>query len=138
MLTASEDAAEMRECLAAGAAGFLPKAALASELLPAIHSLAAGGHYVHPSVMEKLIKAEFPSRAPDATTISERQTDVLRLIARGFSNKEIAAQLSLSVKTIETYKARGMERANLSSRVDLVAYAAAQGWLDSPRSQRDR
>ena len=69
---------------------------------------------------------------PDQTAeLSERESDVLRLVAGGHSNKEISAQLGISVKTVETYKARAMEKLGFRSRVDVVRYAAGQGWLQS-------
>ena len=70
-----------------------------------------------------------PVDTPARGEVSGREADVLRLIAQGYSNKEIAARLDLSVKTVETYKARGMEKLNLGSRVDIVRYAVQRGWL---------
>jgi DNA-binding NarL/FixJ family response regulator len=66
------------------------------------------------------------------TTLSEREESVLRLIAQGYSNKQIAVRLELSVKTVESYKARAVEKLNLASRVDIVRYATEHGWLSQP------
>src|SRR6478736_4618559 len=85
----------------------------------------------HPIVREglRLLDAEAAADLPAPDVLSDREREVLMRIAQGFSNKEIAAALALSVKTVETYKARVMEKLELRSRVDMVRYAARQGWL---------
>jgi two-component system response regulator NreC len=132
-LTMHEDASYVREMVDAGAAGYVLKRAASEELIGAIRSVAEGGTYVDPRVAGRLLQSLVPRRnAPaEANALSERENDVLRLIAQGFSNKEIAAQLNLSVKTVETYKGRGMEKLGLRTRVDIVRNAAARGWLPS-------
>ena len=129
-LTAFDDGSHVREALAAGAAGFVPKSAAAVDLIAAINAVAAGGHYVHSRVVSAILGVRERNDG-DATALSARETEVLKLVAQGFTNKEIAAKLSLSVKTIETYKARGMEKINAGSRVDLMRHAVARGWLDA-------
>lgn len=132
-LTMHEDASYVREMVDAGAAGYVLKRAASQELIGAIRSVAEGGTYVDPRVAGRLLQSLVPRRhAPsEANALSERENDVLRLIAQGFSNKEIATQLTLSVKTVETYKSRGMEKLGLRTRVDIVRSAAARGWLPS-------
>jgi DNA-binding NarL/FixJ family response regulator len=133
MLTVHEDRATLRQLLDLGVAGYLVKRSAADELLRAIHAVAAGGTYIDPAIAGKLVGAggAGASRSPSGTTVelSERETDVLRLIANGHSNKEISARLGISVKTIETYKARAMEKLGFKTRVDVVRHAASKGWL---------
>jgi two-component system response regulator NreC len=126
-LTAAEDERAVRESLAAGAAGFVPKSAAAVELIAAIHAVATGGRYLHPRSMPALIRTLPAGRCQGE--LSAREGEVLRLVALGSSNKEIASQLSLSIKTVETYKARAMEKIGASSRVDIMRFAVRRGWL---------
>ena len=131
-LTAHEDCSYLRHMLEAGAAGFLLKRAAADQLIQAIHSVAANGGYIDPTFAGKVL-SNFMRPASKAKTqaneLSERETEVLRLTAWGFGNKEIAAQLDISVKTVETYKARLAEKLNLTSRTEIVRYAVRHGWL---------
>lgn len=130
-LTMHEDTSYVREMVDAGATGYVLKRAASEELIGAIRAVAGGGTYVDPRVAGRLIQSLVPARsvAREPGVLSEREDHVLRLIAQGFSNKEIASQLALSVKTVETYKARGMEKLGLRTRVDIVRNAAARGWL---------
>lgn len=132
-LTVYEDVGHVRRLLKAGASGYLLKRVAADELTHAIRKVGTGGMYLDPNVADKVIGGylrKSPSSASsDSGNLSERETEVLRLIAWGYSHKEIAAQLCLSVKTVETYKARLMGKLDLRSRVDLVHYAVQQGWL---------
>jgi DNA-binding NarL/FixJ family response regulator len=133
ILTVLEDRATLRQLLDLGIAGYLLKRSAADELLRAIHAVAAGGTYLDPAIAGKVIGnmgtgASRSSGGP-VPELSERETDVLRLIANGHSNKEISARLSISVKTIETYKARAMEKLGFKTRVDVVRHAASKGWL---------
>ena len=132
-LTVHEDKGYLRQLLAAGAAGYVLKRAAAEELIHAIRVVAAGGVYLDPALAGKVVGGFVrrpPARAPPTGgELSEREAEVARLTAAGHSNKEIAARLELSVKTVETYKARSMEKLGLQSRADLVRYAVQQGWL---------
>jgi DNA-binding NarL/FixJ family response regulator len=131
-LTVHEDTSYLRELLDAGAAGYVLKRAAADELIRAIRAVASGGVYVDPRIAAKLVNTFSPAKtsAPTAMAeLSERETAVLRFIAQGYTNKEIASQLGLSVKTVETYKARSMEKLGLRSRVDIVRTATERGWL---------
>ncbi len=131
-LTVHEDKGYIRQLLAAGAAGYVLKRAAAEELIHAIRVVAGGGIYLDPTMAGKVVGG-FVRRATGADSqlavLSERETEVGRLTAAGYSNKEVAARLDLSVKTVETYRARAMEKLGLQSRADLVRYAVQQGWL---------
>src|SRR5262249_45624217 len=98
----------------------------------AIRAVAGGGTYIDPALAQSVVGPFVgrPEAAGEPTPVlSEREEEVVSLIAQGYSNKEIAARLKLSVKTVETYKARSLEKLGLRSRVDLVRYATQQGWL---------
>jgi DNA-binding NarL/FixJ family response regulator len=134
-LTVHEERGYLRELLAAGAAGYVLKRAAAAELIRAIRAVADGGTYIDPVLAASVIDTSVrpPTTEPEAADLSEREAEVVRQIARGYSNKEIAARLGLSVKTIETYKTRSMEKLQTRSRVELVKFAARRGWLtDEP------
>ena len=131
-LTVHEDKSYLRLLLEAGAAGYVLKRAAAAELVQAIRAVAAGGTYLDPTMAGSVVD-DFvhPAERRDtpAVELSERETEVVRLIALGYSNKEIASQLGLSVKTIETYKTRSMEKLCMRNRVDIIKYAVRRGWL---------
>ena len=130
-LTVHETKSHMRRVLQAGASGYIVKRSAAEELIQALHAVAAEGVYLDPIVVTKLVASVKPPWAePSASEkLSERESEVLRMIALGYANKEIAAQLNLSVKTVETFKSRSMEKLGLRSRVDIVRYAIDRGWL---------
>lgn len=132
-LTVHEDKSYLRELLEAGALGYVLKRAAGEELIQAIRAVSTGGLYVDPHIAAKLVSTfvQPGSRLGGTGELSEREGTVLRLIAQGHSNKEIAAQLGVSVKTIETYKARSMEKLGLRSRVDIIRIAGERGWLRS-------
>ena len=136
-LTVHEEREYLTQLLRAGASGYVLKRAAPAELIQAIRTVASGGTYIDPSlaatVVEGYLDAE-TSSADDDAVLSERERQVLVGIARGFSNKEIASRLGLSVKTIETYKARVAEKMGLRTRVEIVRYAARRGWLDETSS----
>ncbi len=131
-LTVHEDGSYLRMLLEAGAAGYVLKRAAVGELVQAIRAVAAGGTYIDPAMAGVLGDFVRPTQDRDAPAVelSEREGEVVRLVALGFSNKEIAARLRISVKTVETYKARSMEKLGLKGRVDIVRYASRRGWLD--------
>ena len=131
-LTVHEDKGYLRQLLAAGAAGYVLKRAAPEELVHAIRVVAAGGVYLDPGMAGKVVGGfvrRSAEAAPAGDELSEREAEVVRQTAAGFSNKEIAAELSLSIKTVETYRARAMEKLGLDSRSGLVRYAVQQGWL---------
>jgi len=132
-LTVYEDRGYVRQMLDAGASGYVLKRAVTDELVRAIRTVAAGGSYVDPTLAGGLVNSYFnqetsEGRAP-AGELSEREAQVLRLIAWGYSNKEIGWKLNISVKTVDTYKLRLMEKLSLRSRTDIVRYALKQGLL---------
>ena len=132
-LTVHEDEAYVRECLRAGASGYLLKRATTEELLRAIRVVGSGDTYIDARVAHSLIKTlTHPPAVVRGTLVdlSEREAQVMRLIALGYSNKEISAQLGVSIKTVETYKQRSMEKLGLKSRVDIVRLASERGWLN--------
>jgi DNA-binding NarL/FixJ family response regulator len=134
-LTRHGDDAYLQELLRAGVSGYVLKQSAPAELLQAIRVAAAGGQYLDSSLTAR-VTAGFLGRegkkvAKAGASISERESEVLRLIACGYSNKEIAARMSLSVKTVEAHKANGMRKLGLSGRIDIVKYAILQGWMNN-------
>lgn len=127
-LTLHEEPAYVRQLLQAGAHGFILKRSAAEELIHAIRSVLAGGLYLDPGVAAKIL-VEPKSSIDKADPLSEREIMVVRLVAKGFSNKEISGQLSLSVKTVETYRSRACEKLGLRTRAALVRYATIEGWM---------
>jgi len=133
-LTRHTDAGFIQQLLAAGASGYVLKQSASSELVRAIRTVASGASYLDPQITGKVIGGYVSSKprfneAP-AKELSERETEVLRLIAWGYSNKEIATRLDLSVKTVETHKANAMHKLQMRSRIDIVRFALLQGWLE--------
>ncbi len=130
VLTMHENPSYLRTALTEGAAGYVVKDAADTDLLRALRSVAQGQTYVHPTLVASLLQPEPVSPSTPEVRLSQREEQVLRLVARGHTNREIAEQLSLSVKTIETYRLRGMQKLGLESRAELIQYALQQGWLD--------
>ncbi len=132
-LTAHDDRAHLTRLLQAGAAGYVLKRGAADELVRAIRSVAAGATYVDPTLAGSLLRTvahPFGADGRAATDpLSDREEEVLRRIAWGESNKEIARSLGISTKTVETYKARIHDKLGLRSRTDMVRYAVRLGWL---------
>lgn len=129
VLTAREDATHLPRLLQAGATGYVLKHGAADELIRAIRSVAAGSSYVYPTVAGALLKKATRSFGGDTHPLSEREEEVLRRVAWGEGNKEIAENLGISTKTVETYKARIAEKLGLQSRTDMVRFALKRGWL---------
>jgi two-component system, NarL family, response regulator NreC len=128
-LTRHADNGYLQQLMRAGAAGYVLKQSRPAELLFAIRSVATGGKYLDSSMTPPVVgKAAVPGPEP-TTPLSPRETEVLRLIAWGNTNKEIASRLDLSVKTVEAHKANGMRKLNMRGRIDIVRYALLQGWL---------
>lgn len=132
-LTRHADSSYLQQLLRAGAAGYVLKQSRPAELLHAIRAVAAGGKYLDASmagpVLGSYAKTVAAAGAEPAAPLSPRETEVLRLIAWGNTNKEIAARLDLSVKTVEAHKANGMRKLGMRGRIDIVRYALLQGWL---------
>ena len=133
-LSVHEDTSYLSQMLAAGAAGYVLKRSAGAVLIQALRTIAAGEVYIDPSLVGRMLShlAQPPAgqQSQPVSALSEREHEVLRRVAQGYSLKEIAAQLSLSVKTVETYKSRASEKLNLPSRAALVRYAMQQGWFD--------
>lgn len=128
-LSAYEDHGFVTQVLRVGARGYLLKRAAAEELVQAVRTVAAGGVYLEPALAAVLAASPGPTSAASDENLSDRERHVLRLLAIGYTNKEIGARLKISAKTVETYKTRGMEKLALRGRVDLVQYASRRGWL---------
>lgn len=134
-LTAHDDRSYVSQLLEAGASGYMLKVAASEDLINAIRVVAAGGIYLDPAVADKVLDSYRRGKPPkgriQGAKLAQREEEVLRLIAEGYINKEIAARLSISTKTVETHKARAMEKLGLRSRAALVRYALDQGWLQN-------
>jgi DNA-binding NarL/FixJ family response regulator len=132
-LTRHTDDGYLQQILRAGASGYVLKQSPPAELLHAIRAVVRGGKYLDPSVTGKVMgtyTGHAASLRGDAQgSLSDREAEVLRLIAWGYSNKEIAARMEISVKTVESHKANSMRKLGMQSRIDIVRYALLQGWL---------
>jgi two-component system response regulator NreC len=132
VLSMQDDPQYVRQAFAVGASGYVLKEAADSEVVAAIREVARGGRYVHPELGARLVAAETDERRrAEEDPLSEREREVLRLLALGHTNQEIAQQLYISVRTAETHRAHIMQKLRLSSRADLVRYALEQGMLDA-------
>jgi len=133
-LTANEDRAYMTELLRLGVLGYLFKRSAAKELLQAIERVAHSERFLDPAIMDQMVCATIDESGRNGQgavqpSLSDREVEVLRLIACGYTNKEAARLLDISAKTIETHKARGMVKLQLRSRAELIRFAATQGWI---------
>ncbi len=132
VLSMQDDPQYVREAFAAGASGYVLKEAADAEVVSAIREVARGGRYVHPELGARLIAAEAEERRREAEDpLSEREREVLRLLALGHTNQEIAKMLYISVRTAETHRAHIMQKLRLQTRAELVRYALEQGLLES-------
>lgn len=134
ILTRHADKTYLKQMFDAGIAGYVLKQSEPNELLRAIKILANGGSYLDPAITGSFFNIYTGKQAKTRGEIvgellSERESEVLRLIARGFSNKEIAAHLETSIKTIESQKASALRKLDISGRNEIVNYAILQGWL---------
>ena len=131
VLSMQDDPSYVRQAFAAGASGYVLKEAADTELVDAVRAVAGGGRYVHPALGARLVAAEAEEQARrDADPLSEREGEVLRLLALGHTNQEIAKQLYISVRTAETHRAHIMQKLGLSSRAELVRYALDHGLVE--------
>jgi two-component system response regulator NreC len=130
VLSMQDDPRYVREAFAAGASGYVLKEAADSEVVAAVREVAAGNRYLHPALGARLISAEEEARAAtEADPLSEREHEVLRLLALGHTNQEIAKMLYISVRTAETHRSHIMQKLRLTTRAELVRYALANGLL---------
>jgi two-component system, NarL family, response regulator NreC len=133
VLSMQDDPQYVREAFAAGARGYVLKEAADNEVVAAVREVASGGRYVHPELGARLVAAESEERRrAEEDPLSERESEVLRLLALGHTNQEIAKQLFISVRTAETHRAHIMQKLRLSSRAELVRYALDRGLMENP------
>jgi two-component system response regulator NreC len=133
ILSMQDDPAYVREAFAAGASGYVLKEAADAEVVAAVREVAGGQRYVHPTLGARLVAAEAEERArAEEDPLSEREHEILRLLALGHTNQEIASELYLSVRTVETHRAHIMQKLRISTRAELVRYALDRGLLDQP------
>lgn len=130
VLGAKDEPQAVQDAFAAGASGYLLVEAVESEVVAAVREVAAGGRYVNPELGARLVAAESQARRrAEGDSLSEREHEVLQLLALGHTNQEIAKQLVISVRTAETHRAHIMGKLGLSSRAELVRYALDRGLL---------
>ncbi|HYZ20194.1 MAG TPA: response regulator transcription factor [Gaiellaceae bacterium] len=133
VLSMQDDPRYVREAFSAGASGYVLKEAADAEVVDAVREIAAGGQYVHPELGARLVAADAEARARSAADpLSDREREVLRLLALGHTNQEIAGMLYLSVRTVETHRAHIMQKLRLETRAELVRHAIDQGLLEEP------
>jgi DNA-binding NarL/FixJ family response regulator len=130
-LTRHDDAAFVEELKKAGASAYVLKQSASRELLEAVRAVAVGGSYLDTALKAREMRTidDLATRAP---AVSEREKQVLRMMAVGHSNKEIAAALGITVKTVEVHKANAMRKLRLRGRIDVVRFAILHGWLQEP------
>ena len=136
ILSVHEDRAYLRRLLEMGVSGYVLKRSVPGELIAAIRAVAAGGIYLDPAIAGMVIRRGSHRgtmrNIERPTELSSRDTEVSQLAAAGYTNKEISLRLLIGVQTIETYKARPMEKLGLNNRAELVRYAIVKGWLNGP------
>jgi DNA-binding NarL/FixJ family response regulator len=142
VLTVHEDKGYVQHMLKCGVSGYILKRAVVEELISAIRTVATGNIYLESSLAEKVLGNYSHKHSVGESSahgeLSARETEVLRLTARGYGNKEIANKLAISTRTVETYKGRLMEKLGFRSRVDIVRYAINRGWLPQPGENSDQ
>lgn len=135
VLTLHEDRAYLNQALEAGARAYILKRSAVENLVHGIRTVMIGGIYVDPAISGRLSDGKRASGRSSAgggftPALTSRETEVLKMAALGFTNKEIASRLDVGVKSVETYKARGLEKLGLKTRAELVRYASTEGWLE--------
>ena len=133
ILTRHDDYRYVQQCLQAGVSGYVSKVSSATELLHAIRVVSTGRSYLDPRITEQVVhhavRADAKRSGQSAEALTERETEVLRLVARGYSSREAAGALDISVKTVEAHKAHAQAKLGVQSRADLIRFAALLGWL---------
>jgi DNA-binding NarL/FixJ family response regulator len=133
MLTLHEDRAYLRQALDAGARGYVVKRSAAANLVSAVSSVLAGGIYIDPAIVNRVLSRSSASNrasVPEIRDLTDRETEVLKLSSRGLTNKEISHRIGVGVKSVETFKSRGLAKLEIQSRADLLRYASQVGWLE--------
>jgi two-component system response regulator NreC len=135
VLSMQDDPSYVREAFAAGAQGYVLKEAADDEVVSAVREIAKGGRYVHPTLGARMVAADAEERAAaEADPLSEREREVLRLLALGHTNQEMAEKLYISVRTAESHRAHIMQKLRLTTRAELVRYALSHGLLTDDAS----
>ena len=134
ILTLHEDRAYLNQALQAGVRGYLLKRSASENLVQAVRAVVVGGLYIDPAKASEIFSSDkrrstVTSREPGESELTEREAETLKLIALGETNKEIARRFDVSVKTVETFKARAASKIGLKTRADIVRYAVTHGWL---------
>lgn len=133
-LSRHTDDGYLQQLLAAGANGYVLKQSAPNHLVTAIREIVEGNAYLDPALTKKVIGGiagrSTTTRGENKQPLTDRESEVLRLISLGYSNKEIGASLDLSVKTIEAHKSNAMRKLGISGRIDIVRYAILQGWME--------
>jgi two-component system, NarL family, response regulator NreC len=130
VLSMQDDPSYVREAFAAGAQGYVLKEAADDEVVSAVREIANGGRYVHPTLGARMVAADAEERAAaEADPLSDREREVLRLLALGHTNQEMAEKLYISVRTAESHRAHIMQKLRLTTRAELVRYALSHGLL---------
>lgn len=135
VLTVHRDRVYVRQVMSAGATGYVLKLARPGDFLQAIRTVAGGGIYIHPGVAEAVVEtvAEAIRRDElDRPALTPREIELLQLMAKGYNNKEISGRMEITVKSVETYKVRVMDKLGFRSRVQVIQFALHQGWLHVP------
>jgi DNA-binding NarL/FixJ family response regulator len=132
-LTRHTDTGFIQQLFRAGVSGYVLKQSASAKLIEAIHTVIAGNHYIDPAITGKVINSytnrQIKLDRSSQNSLSDREEEVIKMVAWGYSNKEIAARLDISIKTVEAHKANSMKKLDLRSRIDVVRYALLQGWL---------
>jgi two-component system response regulator NreC len=132
VLSMQDDPRYVREAFAAGASGYILKEAADTDVVAAVREVADGRRYLHPALGARVMESEARQREEaDADPLSEREREVLRMLALGHTNQEIAQMLYISVRTAESHRAHIMQKLRLSTRAELVRYALAHGLLEA-------
>lgn len=133
-LTRHTDDSYLQQLIKAGASGYILKQSAPDELLRAVRAVASGEGYLDTALTKKVlgdyVNRSNALRGENKTEMTNRESEVLRLIARGYSNKEIGERMNISVKTVEAHKANAMKKTDMRSRIDIVRYAILQGWME--------
>ena len=131
-LTRHTDDAYLQQLIQAGASGYVLKQSAPTELIRAIRTVAEGKSYLDPLITNKVMgnyAGRSALRGENKSELTDREAEVLRMIALGYSNKEIGSRMGISVKTVEAHKANAMRKKDMRSRIDIVRYAILQGWM---------
>ena len=132
MLTLHEDRAYLRQALDAGARGYVVKRSAAANLVSAVRSVIAGGIYIDPAIVNRVFSRSAANNhvaMPELRDLTDREAEVLKLSSLGLTNKEISHRIGVGVKSVETFKSRGLAKLEIQSRADLLRYASEVGWL---------